>query len=102
MATKAVNSQTCGAVSNSFGEWRRVDLVGPTDVEYLRRLILQPEDVPSIDGSIGQSERDEMVIYYLDSSEYVPTTQYARIDKRAYLNKITTDNLTRITLVSEY
>ncbi|KAG0360682.1 hypothetical protein BG005_010148 [Podila minutissima] len=62
LAPKAPRAQTCSSDSNGLGEWKRVDLVDPYEVKSWRRLILQPEVMPSVNNksNSGQGEGDEM------------------------------------------
>ncbi|KAF9335647.1 hypothetical protein BG006_010992 [Podila minutissima] len=61
-ASRASRAQTCSSDSNGLGEWKRVDLVDPYAVKSWRRLILQPEIMPSVNNksNSGQGEGEEM------------------------------------------
>ncbi|KAG0094775.1 hypothetical protein BGZ93_006785 [Podila epicladia] len=62
LALKAPRAQTCSSDSNGLGEWTRMDLVDPYEVKSWRRLIIQPEVIPSFNNksSNRQDEGDEM------------------------------------------
>lgn len=107
LAPKAPRAQTCSSDSNGLGEWKRVDLVDPYEVKSWRRLILQPEVMPSVNNksNSGQGEGDEMVIYYpyqFLGEHALPIIQYAWINKKAPLNNLTNNDITHTSLVSTH
>ncbi|KAG0091232.1 hypothetical protein BGZ92_001183 [Podila epicladia] len=98
LALKAPRAQTCSSDSNGLGEWTRMDLVDPYEVKSWRRLIIQPEVIPSFNNksSNRQDEGDEMVIYYpqqFPGEHALPIIQYAWINKKTSLNKLTSNNI---------
>ncbi|KAG0333629.1 hypothetical protein BG000_009007 [Podila horticola] len=98
MTPKIPHARTCNSAGNGLGEWIRTDLVDPKEAKKWQKLFVQTENIASIntdDG--GHSGGDEIVIYY-SSQEGRPAIHYARLDKRAYVNKITSNDLTHISL----
>ncbi|KAG0039711.1 hypothetical protein BGZ82_007012 [Podila clonocystis] len=62
LAPKVPRAQTCSSDGNGLGEWKRMDLVEPDEVDTWRRLILQPEAIPSVENKSNSRhiEGDEM------------------------------------------
>ncbi|KAG0013595.1 hypothetical protein BGZ81_000930 [Podila clonocystis] len=59
LASKVPRAQTCSSNGNGLGEWKRMDLIGPDEVNSWRRLILQPEVIPSVDNKINTVQNTE-------------------------------------------